>query len=930
MNILKILGLYCLLITPAFAQNLWVDANLGNDANDGLTPETALQTIQAAADIAQAGDTVNIQAGIYRESVTPLNSGTADNPIIYKAVQQGTVILRGSQPITESQPIEGNNIGLPFTAELDKVVKIDVSAWDLFQTPRFLVELNKGQVEQRHPMSREPDWEVDVEWKQHEFWWTADGGSESVVCVATDSACDADSRSFTQLTDNYSDPLVDAGHLGAYDNLVGATITIVDAVQGDHVYRREITQHEPHLGRVTLTRRAYRRTEDNPGLGWGSRYYIEDHPALMDSQGEYWFDASTQTLYLYADEINPQNVEFSVLENAWDLTGKSNIVLQDLSMELYNGAAINQDNVPSQSSYNNHFRNLTIQYANYGVYLSQDVSLDPDPNNITQNCSLEKSTISNIDSLAVLAQATRLDAIEHIPFDFAPMTQIQVNDNQIQNVGLRSDTDRGAGIRFIYADNAQVKGNTLQSIGHEGIHFVNSSINAPDKSYDFLSEEIKLGNILVQDNQVTLACLAGGECGAIQFSGTPPHQHVFKNVLVTGNTLQNNYGWADISEKRELWEQGHFAYGLFLNDAAGVAMYRNTLINNSWAGLMIIRHWRDGEIYFYNNIAAGARRGIDVWNSRADDVHGTLGLQIVNNLIVNNGENGFQHTIRDNEDKFITDYNLYYNNGWTRLASQTLMQATRLNQAYPSLLYLHSLTQWEGNSIEDNPAFMLYGYTSNRTLFLQRRYLPIPTDFNLNVNSAALDKGTDLAPALSALLRQFNVRNISPQGSQYDIGVNEFFFQSLFSQGLSIDLQTGAVEESESAFNGKIITENTSSNVLYVSQTEDVEIVIDMEVAQADIGKQAELYLVATFQSENGLLARTIMRQGDSWQDWNGRRETLKPDSVLELTANQQINIFSGQLRRLQGQFQIFIGYLLPDAQVMVFNADTPITFTVQ
>lgn len=913
------------LISPVFAQNLWVDANLGNDANDGLSPETALQTIQAAANIAQAGDTVNIQTGIYRESVTPVNNGTVDNPIIYQAAKKATVILRGSQPITTSQAIEGNNIGLPFTAELDKIIKMDVSEWNLSQTPRFIAEFNNGQIE-RHPMSREPDWEVDVEWKQHEYWWTADGGSESVVCVATDSACDAESRSFNQLTDNYSDPLVGAGHLGAYDNLVGATITIVDAVQGDHVYRREIVQHEAHLGRVTLNGQAYRRFEDSPGLGWGSRYYIENHPALMDSKGEYWLDTTTQTLYLYASEMNPQNVEFSVLNTAWDLTGKSNIVLQDLTIELYNGAAIKQDNAADQSSHNNHFRNLTIQYANYGVYLSQDVSLDS--NAITQNCSVEKSTISNIDSIAILAQATRSATSEYIPFDFAPMTQIQINDNQIQHVGLRADTDRGAGIRFIYADNAHIKNNTLQNIGHDGIHFAKSSINAPDKSYDFLPEEIKLGNILVQDNQVTLACLAGGECGAIQFSGTPPQQHVFKNVLVTGNLLQNNYGWADISEKRELWEQGHFAYGLFLNDAAGIAMYRNTLINNSWAGLMIIRHWRDGEIYFYNNITAGARHGIVIWNSKADDVHGTLGLQIVNNIIVNNGENGFQHTVRDNEDKFITDYNLYYNNGWTRFANQTLMQATRLNQAYPSLLYLHSLTQWEGNSIEGNPAFVLYGYTSNRNLFLQRRYLPIPSNFNVNVNSAALDKGTDLAPALSALLQQFQVRNVLPQGSQYDIGVNEFFFQSLFGLGLSIDLQTGAIAESESAFNGKVITENNSSNVLYVSQTEDVEIVIDMEVAQADIGKQAELYLVAIFQSEDGLLARTVMRQGDIWQDWNGKRETLKPDSVIELAANQQINVFSGQLRRLQGYFQIYLGYLLPE--LMVFNADTPITFTVQ
>ncbi len=925
----KILFLYCLIISPSFAQNLWVDANLGNDSNDGLTPEMALQTIQAAANLAQAGDTINIQAGIYRESITPLNSGTADNPIVYKAVDKGTVILRGSQPIKNSQPIEGNNIGLPFTAELDKIVKIDVSAWDLTQTPRFVVEFNDEQIKQRYPIAHEPDWDMDVEWKQHEFWWTADGGSESVVCVETDTACDAESRSFNQLTDNYSDPLVEAGHLGAYDNLVGATITIVDAVQGDHVYRRKIVEHESYLGRVTLTGQAYRRTKNNPGLGWGSRYYIENHPALMDAKGEYWLDTTTQILYLYTAEIKAENLEFSVLNNAWNLAGKSNIVLQDLTIELYNGTAIKQDNAINQSSMNNQFQNLTIRYTNYGVYLSQDVALNATPSVITKNCRLTQSELSNIDSIAVLVQATRSETSEHIPFTFAPITHIQINNNQFKNIGLRSDSDRGVGIRFIYADNAQVKGNTLRNIGHDGIHFFKSSINAPDKNYEFTPEEIKLGDILIQDNHITLACLAGGECGAIQFSGTPPHQHVFKNVLVTGNVLQNNYGWANIAEKRDLWEQGYFAYGIFLNDATGIAMYRNTLSNNSWSGLFVIRNWRDGEIYFYNNIVAGARRGIDIWNSTADDVHGTQGLEIVNNIIANNGENGFSHTVRENEDKFITDYNLYYNNGWTR-AKPTLMYALRLNQAYPSLVYLHSLTHWEGNSVEDNPAFMLYGYATNRNLFLQRRFLAIPTDFNLNINSGALDTGTAIAQAISTLLTQFAVRDSAAQGSQYDIGVNEFFFQSLLGQGLSIDLQTGAIEDSQTTFNGRVITENLSSNALYVSQTENVDIVIDIEVSQMDIGRQAALYLVAIFQSEDGLLARTVMRQGELWQDWNGRRETLKSDSTIELMANQQITIFNGQLRRLQGQFQIFVGYLLPDTQQLVFNADTPITFTVQ
>ena len=36
-----------------------------------------------------------------------------------------------------------------------------------------------GEIIARLPLAREPDWEVATEWKHHEFWWSADGGSSS-------------------------------------------------------------------------------------------------------------------------------------------------------------------------------------------------------------------------------------------------------------------------------------------------------------------------------------------------------------------------------------------------------------------------------------------------------------------------------------------------------------------------------------------------------------------------------------------------------------------------------------------------------------------------------------------------------------------------------------------------------------------------------
>ncbi|MCH8130678.1 MAG: right-handed parallel beta-helix repeat-containing protein, partial [Acidobacteria bacterium] len=67
----------------------------GSDSNTGLSNDAAgaWLTIQKAADTMVAGDTVRVQPGTYPEAVTPLNAGTAANPITYLAV--GAVVVDG-------------------------------------------------------------------------------------------------------------------------------------------------------------------------------------------------------------------------------------------------------------------------------------------------------------------------------------------------------------------------------------------------------------------------------------------------------------------------------------------------------------------------------------------------------------------------------------------------------------------------------------------------------------------------------------------------------------------------------------------------------------------------------------------------------------------------------------------------------------------
>ena len=68
------------------------------DSNPGTFTQP-LRTVQAGANLAQAGDTILVKAGIYREEVKPPRSGTRDKPITYLAAPRDIVSIRGSEQI---------------------------------------------------------------------------------------------------------------------------------------------------------------------------------------------------------------------------------------------------------------------------------------------------------------------------------------------------------------------------------------------------------------------------------------------------------------------------------------------------------------------------------------------------------------------------------------------------------------------------------------------------------------------------------------------------------------------------------------------------------------------------------------------------------------------------------------------------------------
>ncbi len=78
----------------------FVDQATGSDSDDGLSLGDAFETIDAAASIMVAADICYIRAGTYRETLTPINSGSDGSPIRFENYNSEEVIISGADVIT--------------------------------------------------------------------------------------------------------------------------------------------------------------------------------------------------------------------------------------------------------------------------------------------------------------------------------------------------------------------------------------------------------------------------------------------------------------------------------------------------------------------------------------------------------------------------------------------------------------------------------------------------------------------------------------------------------------------------------------------------------------------------------------------------------------------------------------------------------------
>ena len=264
----------------------------GSNANPG-TLARPFKTIQHAALLAQPGDTVLVRGGVYRETVKPARSGTSAAPIAFKAYNG------------ERVTVSGTNVVSGWSGHAGSVFKAGQS-WDLGTGNNQVFVDGRMMIEARWPNTT-----LDVTRPRKA---SADG-------ISVMSAAGSDPASAV-LTDK------DLAHPAG--TWAGATIHIMPG----HGWVGETgTVTSSGVGSLTYSYKPLDQKNQVPRAG--DQYYLTGKFSALDAPGEWFYEASSRTLYLRtpgSDSPRSHTVEVKRRQHAFDLRGRSYVDVQGFDL----------------------------------------------------------------------------------------------------------------------------------------------------------------------------------------------------------------------------------------------------------------------------------------------------------------------------------------------------------------------------------------------------------------------------------------------------------------------------------------------------------------------------------------------------------------------------------------------------------------------
>lgn len=606
-------SLLILCSSPGLGVVYYVSSETGNDANDGLTPGTAFETITLVNSLSlQPGDEVRLTCGeVWRaQSLVITRSGAPGNRLVFSSYPADCAdkpVLSGAHPVS-GWVSAGTDL---YMADLDTGAN-----GGLF--PQGLNQLFRGP--DRLPFGRWPNIEGHP-----------DGGYSEVD----------GQPSSNQIRDT---ELPSGDWTGAALHLKGIRWYIMNRlVEGD--------------SGSTLTLNDDVACYSGGCAQWG--YFLNHHIDTLDREGEWFWDEDDNRVYLFTELGLPAD---GAIEGS---------VITDTEGSALWGAVVLGRNLQEHISYVT-VENLRIErWSDAGI--TTPINLEADEN---FQITLRDNDILDVETTGIrmttwvwdaanngngpngwrggrnhLIEGNLIDGANHFGLDtYGVDTQILSNEIRdvavIENLGRSgmgcgftgtNCTENGAGIRIKHdpgSANRTARDNTLffnrlHTIGMNGI-------------------DVFGRNMTLENNVIDRACWSKGDCGAIRTFGrnnlgsTPVY-----DVVIRGNIVRDTLGNTDGTHPDF---ETLFSLAIYLdNFSRDVVVEDNTVTGSTWTGALFQRSTGTftGNT-LYNNVASD-------WGSELSIVQS--GSQVIqsNNIMFPLGLN--RRSMRVGDRDFLTSSN---------------------------------------------------------------------------------------------------------------------------------------------------------------------------------------------------------------------------------------------------------------------------------
>ncbi len=484
--------------TATGAAVYYVDSRIGNDSNNGLLATTgtagngpwrSLSKLRTAS--LAAGDTVRLTCGSeWAETLKLAASGTVSMPITVAAHPAGCA----------APPLINGAVTLP-TAQWS-LYRGNIYKTTLASMPGQVYATNGTMTQAHHP----------------------NRGHDSKV---------PDSLYLRLATD--SDSLLVNGRPSSSFLTTGSDLTLptgATLAQGTQLRVRStawaIEDHQ--ISSVSGSRITLAANSTYPlQAGWG--YYLLGQLWMLDSPGEWHYDAASKTLYAWMpDSTVPSNTTAATqLATGIDLSALSFITIDGLGVQRVDTA------INLKSSIGVVLRNSRLQ----------DITLQGIDATASQAITIDANTLTRIGGDAITGQDDVLPAA----------SGMRVTGNTLSDIGVVMSGETAlnlprrtrAAIRP--GANAVVSGNTVTNMSYIGIW--------------------PLANATISNNGLSGACTQLDDCGAIYVSG------VNNNSTISGNLVQRSRGALAGKAPAAAYTQ---AQGIYLDDhSSGVKVTGNTV-----------------------------------------------------------------------------------------------------------------------------------------------------------------------------------------------------------------------------------------------------------------------------------------------------------------------------------------------------------------